>query len=85
MDIVFQKSFQKDYAKQKTSTKRQTKERISLFLEDRFSPLLSYHALKGEFLGCYSLNASADVRVIFYVENNTMYLIRVGTHSQHYG
>ena len=85
MDIVFQKSFQKDYAKQKASTKRQTKERISLFLEDRFSPLLNYHALKGEFLGCYSLNVSADVRVIFYVENDTMYLIRVGTHSQLYG
>ena len=85
MDIVFQKSFQKDYAKQKAGKKHQAKERISLFLEDRFSPLLNYHALKGEFLGCYSLNVSADVRVIFFVEHDTMYLIRIGTHSQRYG
>lgn len=84
MQIIFRKSFQKDFAKCSTKTQTQTEERVALFLQDRFHPLLNFHALKGEFEDCFSINVNADIRVIFHVSADTMHLIRIGSHSQLY-
>lgn len=84
MRIVFQKSFQKDFAKCSEKIQIQTEERVALFLRDRFHPLLNLHMLRGEYAECWSLNVNSDHRVIFMLAADTMYLIRIGTHSQLY-
>jgi addiction module RelE/StbE family toxin len=85
MQIIFRKSFQKDFARCSSKIQAQTEERVEFFLQDRFHPLLNFHALKGEYEDCFSINVNADVRVIFRVSADTMHLIRVGSHSQLYG
>lgn len=85
MQIIFQKSFQKDFAKCTVKVQSQTQTRIELFINDRFNPLLNFHALKGEYMGCFSINVNADVRALFFVDGDTIYLIRVGSHAQLYG
>lgn len=85
MELDFHKSFVKDIAKFSSKIQKQAEIRINLFLEDKFHPLLNYHALKGDYKGYFSINVTADVRILFYIEDQTMYLIRIGTHSQLYG
>jgi addiction module RelE/StbE family toxin len=84
MQIIFRKSFQKDFAKCPLKIQAQTEERVALFIADRFNPLLNFHALKGEYDDCFSINVNADARVIFHVFADTMHLIRIGSHSQLY-
>ena len=81
MSIVFQKVFQKDFAKYTAKIQPATEERVSLFISDRHNPLLNFHALRGDFADCFSINITADIRVIFYLKEGVMYLIRIGTHS----
>jgi mRNA-degrading endonuclease YafQ of YafQ-DinJ toxin-antitoxin module len=57
-------------------------ERVELFITDRFSPLLNFHGLRGEYVDCYSINVNADFCIIFYLSDDTMHLICIGTHSQ---
>ncbi len=85
MQIIFRKSFQKDFAKCAAKIQSQTEERVALFISDRFNPLLNYHALRGDYVNCYSINVTADFRIIFHVDSDTMHLMRIGTHSQLYG
>ncbi len=85
MQIVFRKSFQKDFAKCSAKIQLHAEERVELFITDRFSPLLNYHALRGDYADCYSINITADFRIIFHLSDDTMHLIRIGTHSQLYG
>ena len=84
MRIIFQKSFQKDFTKCPAKVRIQAQERIELFVADRFNPLLNLHALKGDYVGCWSINVNADVRIIFYQEDDMMVLLRVGSHSKLY-
>ena len=84
MQIIFRKSFQKDFTKCPPKIQTQTEERIALFILDRFNPLINFHALRGDYADCYSVNINADVRVIFSVSNTVMHLMRIGTHSQLY-
>lgn len=85
MELIFHQSFYKDLAKFSPKIRRQAKDRTKLFVEDRAYPLLRFHALKGEHVGLYSINVNADIRILFYLSDNEMHLIRIGTHSQLYG
>ncbi len=40
------------------------------------------HPLKGEFTGFTELHISGDLLLIYRVEDDTLELIRIGTHSQ---
>ncbi len=84
MQIIFRKSFQKEFAKCTGKIQSQTEERVALFISDRFNPVLNFHGLRGKYVDCYSINVNADSRVIFYLSDSTMHLIRIGTHSQLY-
>lgn len=85
MQIVFRKSFQKDFAKCSAKIQAQAQERVELFVDDRFNPLLNFHILRGAYEDCHSINITSDARAIFYLADDTMHLIRIGTHSQLYG
>jgi len=58
---------------------------MELFLKDRFHPQLNFHALKGDYLNCFSINVNSDYRIIFHIKDDSVFLIKIGTHSQLYG
>jgi mRNA interferase YafQ len=40
------------------------------------------HALKGEYKDCREFHISGDVLVIYFIEDETLNLIRIGSHAQ---
>jgi mRNA interferase YafQ len=40
------------------------------------------HPLKGNWQGYREFHISGDLLVIYKIENNTLYLVRIGSHSQ---
>jgi mRNA interferase YafQ len=43
------------------------------------------HALKGDFEGFREFHISGDLLVVYYIQDETVYLTRIGTHSQIFG
>ena len=86
MIIKFSKQFQNQYKKLPQKLQAKTKQRIELWREDPYNSLLRLHRLSGELSGYYSINITGDVRVLYAVIGNAVYLFDlVGTHSQLYG
>jgi addiction module RelE/StbE family toxin len=84
MRIEFSKNFEKEY--QKLPAKKQDKvdAAITLFMTDSDSRALRNHALKGEWLGHYSISAGGDLRLHFKLIGDIALFVSVGTHSQLY-
>ena len=40
------------------------------------------HALKGEYQDCREFHISGDLLIIYFIEDDTLNLIRMGSHSQ---
>lgn len=40
------------------------------------------HALKGEYADCREFHISGDLLIIYFIEDDTLNLIRIGSHSQ---
>ncbi|MFZ1323943.1 MAG: type II toxin-antitoxin system mRNA interferase toxin, RelE/StbE family [Candidatus Saccharimonadales bacterium] len=86
MKIRYSKRFTKQLAKQPTNVEKAFKLRILLFQENMHDPMLRNHPLKGEFKGYYSINITGDVRALYEIIEDEIYLYDViGSHSQLYG
>lgn len=86
MRIVFGRKFKKQYAKLSPKLQNQCDERLRLFMVDKYHPRLRLHPLKGEFLGCFSMDITGDFRIVFEAQSNdVVLLIAIGTHSELYG
>jgi addiction module RelE/StbE family toxin len=85
MKVKLHKNFEQRYFK--FSHKFQTKidERIKLFTDEPFHPLLNNHALRGKYDGCRSINITGDYRAIYrLLDNDTVYFIEINNHSNLY-
>ena len=61
-------------------------EALELYRENRHDSRLRSHALVGRFLGYRSMDITGDCRVIFEeVDDETIHMVNIGTHSQLYG
>lgn len=79
------KQFKKDIKKIPLEIYLKFEERLLLFSQNPYHPLINYHALKGEYAGNYSINITGDYRLIFsFLDENILQLHRIGTHSQLY-
>ncbi len=85
MRVYFSTRYDRDYRKLEKKMKSQVDERILLFIENQFHPLLNNHTLGGEYEGCRSINITGDYRAIFEPRGEVCIFIRVGTHSELYG
>lgn len=86
MEIIYSKKFHKDYSKLDDKIKKQTSERIHLFCENIFHPLLDNHKLKGEHKACRSIDINGDFRLVYKESPKGIFsFIRIGTHSELYG
>lgn len=87
MKVEFTHKFIKLFKKRISPYKAQHKkfdERILLFLKDHTDPVLKDHELKGDLQGFRSFSITGDIRVVYYLVDNTAYFVDIGTHNQVY-
>jgi len=85
MILVFHKDFKKKYQKLPPKIVKKLDDRLRIFKEDEFDPVLNNHALKGKWLGYRSINVTGDIRVIFKRETESALFVAIDNHSNLYG
>lgn len=84
MQVRFHKSFRKRYKSAKKMQKH-VDERIALFIDDPFNPILNNHPLHGEYRNCRSINITGDWRAIYkLLAPDLAVFIILGSHSELY-
>jgi addiction module RelE/StbE family toxin len=85
MRILLRKSFKKQFKKLPPAVPAQYYQRVGIFLQNKFDPLLNNHSVEAAFPGCRSINVNGDYRVIFYEESeDVVVFVKIGTHAQLY-
>jgi len=89
MQVEFTRKFTKQYNLVDKKIKVAFENRLKLFLQNPFHPLLNNHTLTGKLLGYRSINITGDWRVIYSEQkaSGTEKLVIfevLGTHSQLY-
>ncbi len=81
----FLKHFKKRIQPNSTLVKR-FRERLNLFMEDRFNPILQDHSLEGSKSTFHAFSITGDIRVIYKIkeDDEVIQLIDIGTHNQVY-
>jgi mRNA interferase YafQ len=90
MKISRHKQFKKDFAKHfKTMQDKHFQsfiEAISILARGKeLPPQYKDHQLKGEFSKFREFHIGGDLLVIYAIENDIIYLLRMGTHSELFG
>lgn len=84
MKIEFHQNFIKDFKRRYSShpkIKRKFFQRVALFEKDPSHPLLKDHALSGKKLGLRAFSVTGDIRVVYFVKNNTAFFLDIETHT----
>ena len=85
MKIRFHKNFDKQYKKLKPTQKKQVKERLALFINNPYHPLLANHPLKGRYKSYRSINITGDLRAVYkFISSQECIFVVIGTHSNLY-
>ncbi len=85
MRIKFHRNFEKQYQKLPKRFQEKTKQRLCLFMENPFHPLLDNHPLSGKYLDYRSINITGNLRAIFKsLSENECVFVELGTHSELY-
>lgn len=86
MFIISSKNFEKEVAKLPAKIVDNLKNRLALFKLDPFNEIFNNHKLKGSLQNFRSINITGDYRLFYeQYDENTVRLIRIGTHSELYG
>ncbi|MFZ2521924.1 MAG: type II toxin-antitoxin system mRNA interferase toxin, RelE/StbE family [Minisyncoccia bacterium] len=85
MRVVFHKNFEKKYKRLRSSEKDRFKKILNTFIIDPFYPTLNNHVLSGKYGGFRSINIGGDLRAIYKMLDNDMYLfVTIDSHSNLY-
>jgi addiction module RelE/StbE family toxin len=60
------------------------KKTISKLIVNPFDQTLHTHPLKGKLKGKYACSLTSDLRIIFRLVDDTLYLLEIGTHDEVY-
>lgn len=84
--VEFSHSFVKSLKKSPQKVKIALRNRLELFLTDKYHPILNNHSLAGRYKNYRSINISGDWRAIFREldDGDVIYFDFIGTHSQLY-
>lgn len=63
---------------------RQTERQLVLFIENPQHPSLRIHKLSGEFKNMWSLSINKSIRMIYILDADEAFFIKIGTHDQVY-
>ncbi len=86
MRVHYHRRFDKHFCKLPLKIQQKTIEKIALFIDNPFSPLLNNHALSGRQEGMRSISITGDFRAIYDpVSASDALFVDIGTHSQLYG
>jgi len=85
MQVIFHKSFDKQYIKLSPKIHSRFEERLKIFLTSPFAPLLNNHSVDEIFPECRSINITGDYRAIFKMRDSIPVFIKIGTHHELYG
>lgn len=78
---IFKKSFKKLSKKERSKVL----EKLDLFAEDEYNPILKNHKLHGEYGEYRSISITGDMRIIYKrLTRNAILLYDLGSHSQLY-
>lgn len=81
----FHRNFDKQYKKLKVSEKKKAQERLLLFLQNPYHPVLNNHPLKGKYLDCRSINITGDLRAVYkMISDSEAIFVTVDNHSNLY-
>lgn len=87
MHLNYTKNFCKNFQRrisQNEKLVRQFEERLSIFLADPKNPILKNHKLSGAKKHLCAFFLTGDIRVVYYQEEEEVYLVDIGTHNQVY-
>lgn len=88
MEIEFSARFRKQYKRANEKIKNAFRQRLKLFKQDPYSPLLKNHPLTGNYKEYRSVNITGDWRALYreHKEEEKIIIIfqMLGTHSQLY-
>ena len=85
MNIHLSSRFLKQLAKQPPKVEEAFYLRLLVFQEDMHDPVLRNHPLQGRLKGMYSINITGDVRALYEIVGDQVYMYQmIGTHSQLY-
>lgn len=85
MTARFHRNFDKQYKKLRTPEKKKAQERLLLFLQNPFHPVLNNHPLKGKYLDYRSINITGDLRAIYkLISENEVIFVNIDSHSNLY-
>jgi len=83
--IIFHKKFEKQYAKIDKRLKETTKERLKIFIQDEFNPILNNHPLQGKYKGYRSININSDIRALYKMKTiNCFIFLIIDNHNNLY-
>lgn len=80
----FHKEFIKHSNKLTLKQKNQLTQRLKLFGEDEFNPILNNHSLKGQYQGYRSINITGDLRAIYKIDKGFAIFVTIDSHSNLY-
>jgi addiction module RelE/StbE family toxin len=62
------------------------KNKLKIFIKNQYNPILNNHSLSGKLKKYRTINISGDWRAIFQEikEEDSIYFVAIGTHSQLY-
>ena len=85
MKPEYHKNFRKQFDKLSIKIQDKFEEKLDLFLQNMFHPLLNNHSLSGEYEGCRSINITGNIRAIFYLKTESdIVFINIGSHPELY-
>lgn len=85
MSIRFHRNFEKQYKKLQKKEQLRAKERLALFLQDEFDPILNNHPLRGKYQGYRSINIMGDLRAVYAHQSvDVRIFAAIGTHGNLY-
>lgn len=85
MIITYHRDFKKDFQKLSNKTKEKFSEKVLLFENDEFNPVLNNHSLKGKYQGYRSINVTGDLRAIYKKSSKKIMFVAIDSHSNLYG
>ena len=87
MIVRLHRSFEKKFKKLRVGERERCRERITLFAENPFHPLLDNHPLKGDRKGEWAIHIGGDLSAIYELDqDDTVALFTdVDTHHNLYG
>ena len=86
MQVSYSHKFIKQFKKCPDNIKQAFKDRLVVFMENEFNPILNNHCLGGKLKDYRSINITGDWRSIFKKldSGDVVIFIMIGTHSQLY-